>query len=344
MNEQAKVGLVVLVAAALLLSAIFAIANLHLGGNYVQYKTYFKFGGGLEAGAPVRFAGLKVGRINAVRVDPKDATRVEVDVEVQSTTPIRTDCSATISALGLISENYLEITPGKGTTPLQPGGTIPSTELLDLNALMRKMSELADSSKPLIEDLRKNLNTISTKADVLLTQMNDVTGDANRQHFAGILKESDGMLKQNSPKIDTITTNLSKASGDLTPLMSDLRDSNVKLHKVLDNANAMVGENREPIKAAIAEMQKTLDSTRVTIDQLQNTLVRNNDNLDILMDNFRIISDNFKEFSDTVKQRPFSLVRVKPLPDRQPPGATANAASKPAKPSKKKAAANKGSN
>ena len=330
MNEQAKVGLVVLLAAALLLSAIFAIANLHLGGNYVNYKTYFKFGGGLEAGAPVRFAGLKVGRINAVRVDPKDPTRVEVDVEVEAATPIRTDSSATITALGLISENYLEITPGKSTTNLQPGGTIPSVELLDLNALMRKMSELADASKPLIADLQKNLNLISAKADILLTQMNDVTGDANRKYFAGVLKETDGMLKQNSPKIDTITTNFSKASGDLEPLMADLREATAKIQKVLDNANGMVGENREPLKASIAELEKTLQSTRATVEQVQSTLVSNNDNMDILLDNFRIISDNFKEFSDTVKQRPFSLVRIKPLPDRQPPGAAA--------PSKKKGA------
>ena len=200
MNEQAKVGAVVLLAAGLLTAALFAIANIHVGGKFYNYKVYFRFGGGLEAGAPVRYAGLKAGRVNDVHVDPKDSNRVEIELEVRSDIPLRTDSMATITSLTMLTENYVEITPGKAGSPLQAGATIPSQEMQDMNALIRKMSALADSADPLIADLRKDLNQISAKADTLLANLNDVTGPANRQHLAGILSESDGMLKKKDRK------------------------------------------------------------------------------------------------------------------------------------------------
>src|SRR6266705_3589868 len=126
MNEQAKVGVVVIVAAILLTAAGFAIANMHFGGVYNTYHAYFKFAGGLEVGAPVRFAGLKVGRVNDVHVDPKDKTRIEILMEVAGGTPVAADSMAQVTQLTMLSENYVEITPGKQTTPLPNGATVPS--------------------------------------------------------------------------------------------------------------------------------------------------------------------------------------------------------------------------
>jgi len=333
MNDQAKVGLVVLIAAALLITALFAIANVHVGGKYNNYKAYFKFGAGLEPGAVVRYAGLKVGRVNDVRIDPTDKTRVEVLMEVRDDTPIRADSLATISALTMLTENYIEIVPGKGAA-LQAGSTIPSQELQDMTALIKKMSLLADAAQPLIVDLRANLNQISAKADTLLSQLNDVTGEPNRKHLAGILSETDGMIKKNSPRIDEISKNLAEASGKMKPLLDDLKVSNTKLQAVLDSGNELMKENREPLKSSLLELQKSLVKAQALIDQLQGTLTYNGDNIDVMLENFRVTSENVRELTDTVKQRPYSLIRVKPLPDRAPPGAVPEKKAKPAKASK----------
>ncbi len=321
MMEQAKVGLVVLVATALFLTGVFTIANLHVGGKYTTYKIYFKFAGGLEPGAPVRFGGLKVGRVSAVGVDPRDSTRIEVLLSVKGDTPVRADSQASISQLGLLGENYVEIKPGKAGASLPDGSVIPSAESQDLAELMRKMNALAEDARPLVQDLRKNLNHISEQADTLLTQLQDVTGEENRQHLASVMKQTDEMLTHNRPKIDAIAGNLKDASADLKPLMTDLRATNDKLQAVLKNADAMLGENRENVRASIAELEKTLVTTRALVDELNTRLTYNSDNLDVMLENFRQVSENFRELSDTVRQRPFSLIRIKPLPDRQPPGA-----------------------
>jgi phospholipid/cholesterol/gamma-HCH transport system substrate-binding protein len=321
MNEQAKVGLVVLVTVVLLTAAGFAIANMHFGGQYTHYRTYFKFGGGLEIGAPVRFAGLKVGRVNDVHVDPNDKTRVEVMMEVAGGTPVASDSLAQVTQLTMLSENYVEITPNKLTTPLPEGAVVPSAETQTLNTLIAKMSGMADQAQPLIADLHKNLNDISERAEKLLANMQEVTGEKNQQHFASILSESDAMLKDNRPKLDATMSNLQTASAGMEPLLNDLRQTTAKLQQVLDSANSMVDEDRPKIAASIDELQKTLVTTRATIEQLQGMLVGNSDNLDLMIDNFRQVSDNFREFTDTVKRQPSSLIWKNTKPDRKPPSA-----------------------
>jgi phospholipid/cholesterol/gamma-HCH transport system substrate-binding protein len=321
MNEQAKVGLIVLVTVVLLTAAGFAIANMHFGGEYSQYHAFFKFAGGLEAGAPVRFAGLKVGRVSDVHVDPKDKTRIEVLVEVAGGTPVGADSSAQVTQLTMLSENYVEITPGKQTTPLPNGSTIPSVETQTLNTLITKMSGLADSAQPLIADLHKNLNDISARADKLLANLQEVTGEKNQQHLASLLSESDAMLKDNRPKLDATMTNLQGASASIQPLVGDLREATAKLQKVMDTANGMLDEDRDKIKGSIDELQKTLSTARATIEQLQSIMTANGDNLDVMLDNFRQVSDNFRMFTDTVKRQPSSLIWKDTHPDRKPPSA-----------------------
>ena len=45
----------------------------------------------------------------------------------------------------------------------------------------------------------------------------------------------------------------------------------------------------------------------------------NRANLDETLENIRASSQNLKQFTDTIKQRPFSLIRIKAQKDRVPP-------------------------
>ncbi|MGH8247685.1 MAG: MlaD family protein, partial [Gammaproteobacteria bacterium] len=122
----------VLISAAIFLTAIFYMTGLGVGTRHSEYKMYLNYAGGLEPGATVRFGGLKVGRVKKLQVDPQNQTRIEIHLQVQDGTPIRTDSVASISQLGMLGENYIEITPGKAATKLQAGAVIPSAETQDI--------------------------------------------------------------------------------------------------------------------------------------------------------------------------------------------------------------------
>src|SRR5690348_17650886 len=107
-REQVWVGLFVLVAAALLVGTALSVAGVFSRGT-IPHRAYFKFAGGLEPGAPVRFGGMKAGSVQAVRVDPQNPTRIEVDCTVGRDIPLKTDSVAKVTSLGPLGDNYVEL-------------------------------------------------------------------------------------------------------------------------------------------------------------------------------------------------------------------------------------------
>ena len=67
---------------------IFWMSNLAGGGK--QYYIVFNGSvGGLTTGSNVAFNGIKVGEVQSLALDPKDARKVQVLISVDSDTPIR---------------------------------------------------------------------------------------------------------------------------------------------------------------------------------------------------------------------------------------------------------------
>ena len=84
-----------------------------VGAATVSHRAYFKFAGGVQPGAPVRYGGLAVGKVTRVRVDPGNSTRIEIDIAVDNDAPLKTDSVAKISTLGPLTDNYIEISTGQ---------------------------------------------------------------------------------------------------------------------------------------------------------------------------------------------------------------------------------------
>src|SRR5271155_5050793 len=188
-REQALVGIFVLVAAALLIGTLLAVSGTFSSGG-VPHHTYFKSAGGLVPGAMVRYGGMDAGKVDAVRVDPNDSTRIEVDFRVRPNIPVKTDSVAKISALGALSDNYVEI--GTGTKDGQlapPGSELKSAETLGIADLGDMIGGLA----PVANQVMQNLNERLTELKVTIARVNDLLNDKNRQNISGSLSSLNGM-------------------------------------------------------------------------------------------------------------------------------------------------------
>src|SRR5271157_4551054 len=141
-REQVWVGLFVLVAAALRIGTVRSVAGAFSRGN-IPHRAYFKFAGGLEPGAAVRFGGMKAGSVQAVRVDPDDSTRIEVDFNVARDIPLKADSLAKIASLSALGDNYVELTAGtRQAAAAAPGSvvrSIESTSLGDIGDMVGKL-------------------------------------------------------------------------------------------------------------------------------------------------------------------------------------------------------------
>jgi len=178
---------------------------------------------------------------------------------------------------------------------------------------------MTESSEALIIDLHRNLNEISAKADQLIANLNELTGEKNRQNVEALLERSNKLVADQAPKIDTLTGSLNAAVQKIDALVADLRGTNARIGDLVSNVNKTVDETRDPIKDDLKQLQNTIAQTQDLIEQLRGTMAYNDENINRMIENFRVSSQNLKEFTAEVKQRPFSLFRIRPKPDRRVP-------------------------
>lgn len=305
-SEQAMVGLFVLIAGTVLVATVSVLSGA-FGGSSSSYRAYFPFAGGLEPGSTVRYAGgPKVGRVEKLQLDPKDASRIEITFSVKSGLPVKTDSHVKIMSLSPLGDNHLEIVPGTEKAALAATGSIlPADTYVDFNALTAKINELA----PQAQQLLKTLNDRATELKVTVDRINDLISDQNRANLAGTLADTRGMIAENRAPVKSTVQHLNQASEKLEPLLQDLRKTSAQANETLSHVDSLIGENRADVRQAVVELRKSLTTITDLTGRLDQTLDVNSENIDELLENLRHVSQNLKEFTNTIKTRPYTLIR-----------------------------------
>jgi phospholipid/cholesterol/gamma-HCH transport system substrate-binding protein len=123
------VGLFVLLGAAALLFLAMKAGNMSSLSFEQTYPVVAKFEniGGLKPRAPVKSAGVVVGRVEEIRFDDKSFQAL-VTLQIQSQYKFPKDSSAKILTSGLLGEQYIGLEPGGDTSNLAAGDNIKMTQ------------------------------------------------------------------------------------------------------------------------------------------------------------------------------------------------------------------------
>jgi phospholipid/cholesterol/gamma-HCH transport system substrate-binding protein len=320
MNTEAKVGAFVVVCAAILLATIYKVSDAQIRGARVPYRTYLRYAGGLEMGADVLFGGIKAGTVTAVRPDSQDPTRIEILMDVKHGTPINAKSVAKLGSVTLISNPVISISMGSNDVPrLPPNGEIPSLETISLDDTQRKIVAVADSAYTLLEAVNKDVNDVTGDARKLIANLNELTGKPNQQHVAEILTNADTMITRLSPKIDRITGQVSKLTDGANTLVGKLGPAVDSVNATVSNANDTITAVREPLQSDLAEMRKTLEEARGLMGDIRASLRAKDQGMTETLENVRTVTDNLNALTESVKERPWSLVRIRQPKDRKVP-------------------------
>jgi phospholipid/cholesterol/gamma-HCH transport system substrate-binding protein len=329
MRERTLVGLFVLIAGGLLVGTMLVISG-GLGASAVSHRAYFKFAGGVQPGAPVRYGGLTVGKVTRVRVDPGNSTRIEIDIAVDRDAPLKTDSVAKISTLGPLTDNYIEVATGTQHAPLAPPGSeLPSAEAFGL-------PQLGDAAQAMLPDVHNALQKLNQSLDglqVTIARANDLLNDRNRATIGSSLdnvnrlvadarpKVTDslnnlnGLLNDARPKVSTSLANVQDLTKDLNaklgPLLDDVKTTTARANDTLSHVDSTLLENRPDIRASVVGLRDTLA-------QLNRTLDQNSTNIDELLDNIRMSTENLRSLTETLQRAPASLIRGIKVPERKP--------------------------
>ena len=111
-----------------------------LGRDTYMLEARFTSVSGLNAGSNVVVAGVPVGRVESIRMEPSEYTAI-VTLNVMAGLKLPTDSMASIKTTGLIGDKYLALSPGADETYLKAGERISMTESsVDLESLIGKMA------------------------------------------------------------------------------------------------------------------------------------------------------------------------------------------------------------
>ena len=331
-RERTVVGIFVLVAGALLLGTVVVISG-GLGTARVAHRAYFKFAGGVQTGAPVRYGGLLVGKVQKVHVDPANSTLIEIDFAIDQDAPVKTDSVAKISTLGPLTDNYIEISTGSEHAALaQPGSALLSAEAFGL-------PQLGDAAQAMLPDLQLALRKLNQNLDglqVTLTRANDLLNDQNRANIAGSLNNLEhlvaevrpkanesldninGMLTETRPRVAAALTNVQELTKRLGPILDSLGATTTRANDTLAHVDSTLMENRADIRASVVGLRDTVAKSAVLLNALNQTLDQNSGNIDELLENLRMTTENLRTLTETLMHSPASLIRGINIPDRKP--------------------------
>jgi phospholipid/cholesterol/gamma-HCH transport system substrate-binding protein len=312
-STEVKVGAFVVICVALLTATVYYVSNARFNSAQIPYRTYLRNAQGMEPGSSVLFGGITVGKVTSVRPDKADPTRIEILFDVQQGTPLNAKSMAAIGSVSLMSSPALAISTGANNAPrLKAWAIIPSQETITLDEMQRKIGVLAESAQTTLATVNKDLNDLTGDGRQLLANLNDATGTTNRKHLAGILAHSDAMVAQLSPRIDQISERVLKLTNDADVVVG-------KMGPTVDNANETITAIREPAQADLVQLEKAIQETRALISSLDVLIRTNSQNTTYTIENLRMATDNLNDLTQSVKERPWSLVRVKQPKDREVP-------------------------
>ncbi|MGH9895391.1 MAG: hypothetical protein ACREA0_26085, partial [bacterium] len=190
---------------------------------------------------------------------------------------------------------------------------IPVTESVQWAELVNRFGAATDEAKGLLSDARPRMNQA-------LENFNELTDEENRKRVRAVLQRMDDILADAKPRLQTTLKNFDSSSAKIDKFMDDIQETRAELDKLLKNWSGLAGQEDAEVELTLRKLRESLARAEQTMDEARRLLVANREHLDVTLENIRISSENVRELTDTVKQRPYTLIRVKNPPDRVPGG------------------------
>jgi len=116
--------------------------------NAIHVTAIFPNASGVNVGADVRVAGLKIGTVSDQRLDPA-SYQAEVILAIDPSVKVPADSSAAITSEGLLGSTYIALLPGGDTNPLKDGDTILDTQgAMDLMGMIGQFVNRSGGTPP----------------------------------------------------------------------------------------------------------------------------------------------------------------------------------------------------
>lgn len=206
--------------------------------DYQRYEIYFEGSvAGLERGSPVRYLGVDVGRVFALHIDERSASRVQVIADIDAATPISESTVAELSLQGVTGLLYIDLLANRGTKAL--GSRVPSERY------------------PVIPSVRSNFDLFLSSLPDVLAQASDVAARASR-----ILSDA------NIASVTNTLRNVDAAAARLPATMREAEAAAADLRRMSDDVAAVARSIRTLSDDGGPQLRAAVENARVTTENL----------------------------------------------------------------------------
>ena len=294
--NYAAVGAFVLLVVVMAVLFVYWYSDAREHRDYTRYEVYFEGSvSGLERGAAVRYLGVDIGRVVAMRIDQREASRVQVLVDIDSSAPVSTKTVAELSLQGVTGLLYMDLIQDTGT---------------------RRLNTAVPSEKyPVIRSARSSF-------DVLLASLPDVVALAS-----DVAERASRMLSdKNIASVSNALANIDKASSvlpqtlkDVQVLVADLRSTAGEIKAVAESANGVLSSAGPEITTAMQRVRVTADNLATASARLDKLVDENRQDvrsftreglpeLERFLREGRSAAREFRELSRSLREDPSQLL------------------------------------
>jgi phospholipid/cholesterol/gamma-HCH transport system substrate-binding protein len=253
-----------------------------------KYHATFTDASRLEAGQDVRIAGVPVGTVEGVKLNPDNT--VDVAFSVNDRYQLYTSTKAVVRYENLVGDRYLEITSGPGDlVKLPKGGMVTNTEpALDLDALLgglrpvlkgldgTKVTEISNAVIELLQGEGGALSAMLANTSAFtqtLAARDQLIGDVitNLNTVLGTVDEKGAQFNASVDQLQKLITGLAEGRDPIAGAIGPLASAETDLTEMLE-------ESRRPIQGVIENVRpfaQRFDERKADVNKVIEPLAEN---------------------------------------------------------------------
>jgi phospholipid/cholesterol/gamma-HCH transport system substrate-binding protein len=283
------VGAFVLLVASMAALFVYWYAGSSDSRDYKRYEIYFQGSvSGLNRGSTVRYLGVEVGRVVAIRIDKRASDRVQVVADIDAGTPISDDTLASLSLQGITGLLYID--------------------LLAHADPKRRMEPVPSEQYPVIDSVQSSFDLFLASLPDLVGRASRVLSDDNITSFTKTLQS----IESGAATLPVTMQHVAEVVGELKNTLAEVRAAAAGAHSLLEAS----GPNLAAATERLRKISENLDTTTANLDKLMSEhredvglFLRDSlPEMERLLRDSRQAAQEFRELSRSLKADPSQLL------------------------------------
>jgi phospholipid/cholesterol/gamma-HCH transport system substrate-binding protein len=270
-----------------------------VGGDTYTYTARFTEVSGLRSGDDVRVAGVQVGKVTSVEVDPATRNTALVGFTLRTDQPLRTNATLIMRYQNLLGQRYLSL-----VQPKQHGAVMPENSVVPIDRTSDgfDLTELLNGFRPLFDVLKPaDVNKLAESVIKVLQGEGTTVADLLDQtaQLTNFLADRDQLF-------GAVFDNLTPVLVDLAGQGDELRDTTRSLREFMEG----LADERKTFGKTISDISKVIDTTDELLGDLQEPVTKDVEKTQAVLRMYAAEAPRFGQSIDDVGTLMGTLGRV----------------------------------